>query len=396
MRNTFSKRGVNGAALVFMACVFIPPAHAVDFQDGHAMAQQFANAHKTKPVESKPENAIEPKEVEGAVKVRRQESELKTTDQILDSIEARTKAIESLLAQSASDKWDVRAGKPDSVVIQSEPAVVKTETAATPDVSKPDQATEDNGPWAATTSPTLSTTLDPALNVQDTDNAPVEANAPVHAESNDLPEGTASDTIELPQPGYALGGPENLRQGLTEAADILSTATVLLIMKPGNKGLRRFKKTADPVLCGRRNCYMSQGFDKKAHRMPRGATLGPYNTLGRRAGACRQKLTCAFRHVDLMDDGVLLQPVDLKFMRHDRRAYRNLKADTSCRLFAGRLHCANPVKAKTWTAWVVPEDLARRAGLDGLKTALEDGLPAQPVTTVQVKRPAGATAAPQP
>ena len=231
--------------------------------------------------------------------------------------------------------------------------------------------------WAATTNPTPS---------YEPDNA--ASNEPLRSQDANMtaPREAIKDVTDLPEPGYALGGPGNLRHGLAEASNILSTATVLLKMKPGNTGLRRFKKTADPVLCGRRHCYMSKGFQEKAYRMLRGTALGPFNTLGRRAGACRQKLSCVFRHVDLMDDGVLLQPVDLKFMRHDRRAYRNIKADQSCTLSGGRLHCANPVKAKTWTAWIVPEHIALEAGSDALETALQDGLPETPVPSIHVKR----------
>lgn len=306
-------------------------------KNAHSLAEQFAKAHQPKAPTKTGHTAIEAGEVEGAFQNRKQEAELTSTDKMLDAIEARTKAIEDLLARSASNTW-------------------QAETIHTTPQTTPANA-------GNTSNPAASNTTAAAAGAADTKNI-----------------------YDLPEPSYALGGSAAARSGLTDASDILTTATVLLKLKPGNKGLRRFKKTADPVLCGRRHCYMSLGFEKKAQRMARGATLGPFNTLGRRAGSCRQSVICAFRGVDIMNDGVLLQPVDLKFMRHDRRAYRSLKADSSCRVSGGRLHCANPIVAKTWTAWVVPEHIAVEAGNDALATALTEGLPSQPTPTVHVSQ----------
>ena len=305
-------------------------------QNAHGLAEQFANAHKTKPSKNPAPDKIKPSEVQGAVQMQSQEAEMKSTDALLDSIEARTKAIEDLLKRTEPQPWDVQISSPDV----SQPQ--------TPAQSLPGARITDRiGPTA------------PA---------------------------TTKDVFELPQPSYALGRSAAQLSGLTEASDIMTKATVLLKMTPGEKGLRRFKKTADPVLCGRRYCYTSQGKGKNALRLERGATLGPFNTLGHRAGACRQKLICVFRGVDVAKNGVLLQPIDLKFLRHDRRAYRSIKADETCKVSGGRLHCAKPIVAKSWTAWVVPEHVAREAGDDSLKTALQDGLPHRPLPTIQVHR----------
>ncbi len=393
MRITTQYSFVFGMAFALLAYGTQSISFANEPQDAHTMAQQFANAHKSKPAKTKSKNAIQPKEVEGAFKMRSQENGLKTTDQILDSIEARTKAIEVLLKESTSDKWNVYVGKPDSVVVEKEPTTNASNPMGTdpvgaghaksnaPTPTSVTDPTRTGADWAATKKNLPSTETSHAR--QNDEPSKLQAASPhVHPEGN-------RDITDLPEPGYALGGPANLRHGLAEASRILSTATILLKMKPGNKGLRRFKKTADPVLCGRRHCYRSNGFEKNAERMLRGTTLGPFNTVGRRAGACRQTLTCAFRHVDLMEDGVLLQPVDLKFLRHDRRAYRTMKTDPTCKISAGRLHCANPIKAKTWTAWIVPEHVALKAGSSALETALQDGLPETPIPSTYVVKSTG-------
>lgn len=277
---------------------------------------------------------MQPREVEGAIRARGYESDVKTTDALLDSIEARTRAVEKLLEKTKTPSWDATITQQD----QQNPGAAQIKT-------------EEN-------SEKLS---------EQGETAPIQVRT------------------ELPQPTYALSGGAHMRSGLTAVADVLNKATVLLQMQPGKKGIRRFKKTADPVLCGRRNCYMSSGFSESAKHMHRGAILGPFNTLGRRAGACRQKLMCAYRNIDLMEQGVLMQPVDLKIVHHDRRAYRKVTVDQSCRAQAGRLHCSNPIVAKTWKAWVVPEHIAIEAGADALQAALQDGLPDAPIPVVTVQ-----------
>ena len=151
---------------------------------------------------------------------------------------------------------------------------------------------------------------------------------------------------------------------------------VLLIMDPGTTGIRRFgRRTADPVLCVGPDCYVSAGADKGAIEMTRGRALGPGNTLGRRAGACNQRLLCIFRDVDLKGLAGPIQPVDLRILRHDRREEVEARADRSCEIdTSGRLSCATLVRAKNWRAWIVPEQVAASAGALALEAALEAGL----------------------
>jgi colicin import membrane protein len=62
-------------------------------------------------------------------------------------------------------------------------------------------------------------------------------------------------------------------------------------------------------------------------------------------------------------------------MRHDRREAKEARPDMTCVVDAGRLFCSEPVRAGSWRAWIVPESVARRAGAELLKAALEAGLP---------------------
>ena len=152
-------------------------------------------------------------------------------------------------------------------------------------------------------------------------------------------------------------------------------ATIMVIMQPGNKGIRRFEKTADPVLCVKDGCYVSEGAGHPALFKQRNQVLGFTNTLGARAGACQRSLGCVFRDVDLASSGGLIQPIDMKVLAHDRRESQTVETDSNCRFEGGRLSCSHPFNAGSYRYWVVPEALADRAGATALEQTLRDGLP---------------------
>ncbi len=164
-----------------------------------------------------------------------------------------------------------------------------------------------------------------------------------------------------------------------------SRVTVLLVMEPGSNGIRRYgKKTADPVVCSTNTCWVGAGIDRNATVMRRGQALGSGNTLGRRAAACNQHLACAFRGIDLKGPFATVQPIDLRIMRHDRREFLKIEADPSCRLSRGALTCDKTYTARTWRAWVVPENLAVKAGPSALEAALAGNLSAQNPSAVLI------------
>jgi colicin import membrane protein len=71
-----------------------------------------------------------------------------------------------------------------------------------------------------------------------------------------------------------------------------------------------------------------------------------------------------------------MQPVDMGFLRHDRRETRTIDADRSCDTNGGVLACASAVVSTGYRAWVIPESVADKAGALALERALDDGLPA--------------------
>lgn len=150
--------------------------------------------------------------------------------------------------------------------------------------------------------------------------------------------------------------------------------TVLLLMQPGDRGIRRHNKTADPLLCNGGGCFVSNGPDAAASFLPGRKALGFGRTFGARAGACSNTLGCVFRDVELGALPVALQPVDMRVMHHDRREPQTVDTPADCRTHAGRLMCRRTIQAGNYTMWVVREDIARAAGPAALEQALADGL----------------------
>jgi colicin import membrane protein len=152
--------------------------------------------------------------------------------------------------------------------------------------------------------------------------------------------------------------------------------TVLLILQPGNYGIRRRgPKVADPILCVPGDgCWVSAGADQPAVFMPGRRALSFGNALGVRAGACRGALGCVFRGIDLGSVPGYLQPVDLHILKHDRREVYAVLADSGCRAEAGRLSCTHGIYADDYTMWILPESLAAAAGPAALERAVAEGL----------------------
>ncbi|MEZ5853298.1 MAG: hypothetical protein R3D67_00585 [Hyphomicrobiaceae bacterium] len=168
---------------------------------------------------------------------------------------------------------------------------------------------------------------------------------------------------------------EGQRQAVTSTA---TRVTVLLHMEPGNYGIRRNNKSADPLLCREWDCYVSGGADTDARAMHRRRAFGIGRTLGSRAGACSNSLGCVFRGIDLGSYPAVLQPVDMHVLRHDKREPTVLRETSACRIVGGALECQHAFQGPGYVMWVVPETLAERAGSGALQAAVDRGLAPPP------------------
>lgn len=179
-----------------------------------------------------------------------------------------------------------------------------------------------------------------------------------------------------PPPLSAVQSVRSEPAGHEAVPQIGTRVAVLLMMTAGSKGIRRWNKSADPMLCIDDVCYISAGAEAAAKRLPRSTAFGPGVALGSRAGACNNSLGCVFRDIDLAAQSAQLQPIDLRVVRHDRREQSEVRPDETCAVSGGKLECRAGVSSSTWRAWIVPEAVAARAGSAVLEAAVSAGLSA--------------------
>jgi hypothetical protein len=194
----------------------------------------------------------------------------------------------------------------------------------------------------------------------------------------DTPWTTEVTEAEAPKQDYRSAERSALGQRIAAPRAVEQTdarVTILMVMKPGDRGIRRFEKTADPILCTLDGCYVSNGSNMPAQFISLRRSFGFLNTFGPRAGACRKQTGCVFRGVDVTASNAVVQPVDIKVMVHDRRAMKSATVDDTCAVDAGRLSCSRPIQGEDYTLWIVPEAVAAKAGSEALVRAVDEGLP---------------------
>ena len=190
-----------------------------------------------------------------------------------------------------------------------------------------------------------------------------------------------TEVVAAPADGFDL----KQRSALGAQSDIVPTAsspelglkgraTILMVLAASDGRPINSERAADPILCLTEGCYVSNGSQAQASYHSFNQSLSLTGRIGRGAGACNHSRTCVFRDVDLGTATALVQPIDLKLVRHDRREQREVTIDNTCRVIEGRLSCSRPVRTATYALWVVPEHLAREIGPDKLANAANDGL----------------------
>ena len=151
-------------------------------------------------------------------------------------------------------------------------------------------------------------------------------------------------------------------------------ATILMVMTPSDSRARDAERATDPILCVTAGCFVSNGAQAPAtyHSFNESLSLG--GRLGRGAGECNRSSVCVFRNVELGVTTAMVQPINLRFVRHDRREQSQVTIDESCRVIDNRLSCSRPVRTSSYTLWVVPENIARSVGPEMLTAAVSGGL----------------------
>jgi hypothetical protein len=139
--------------------------------------------------------------------------------------------------------------------------------------------------------------------------------------------------------------------------------TILLQMESNGQRGRRHE-SMDPVLCLVDGCYVSNGPGYPASFLPGRKATRFGNAISRRAGACNHAYTCVFRDVDIGTLPAEVQPVDIRVVRHDRRAPETVEALSTCRGTSGQLACTGAIHGDGYTMWVIPERVVARLPIE--------------------------------
>ena len=183
---------------------------------------------------------------------------------------------------------------------------------------------------------------------------------------------TTADDAARNSSRFGLGARPSEERGFSLGSG--GRATVLMVLAPTSGRARDSERGSDPVLCVSAGCYVSNGAQAPATYHAFNASLSLGGRLGRGAGDCNHSSVCVFRNVDFGTGAALVQPINLRLVRHDRREQREVSVDDSCRVIDGRLSCSRPVRTASYTLWVVPEGIARDIGPEMLMAALTAGL----------------------
>ncbi len=149
-----------------------------------------------------------------------------------------------------------------------------------------------------------------------------------------------------------------------EAFDRRGGRVTILLQMESRLWRGRRQESMDPVLCIEDGCYVSNGPEVPAHFMPGRRATRFGNAISRRAGACNHANTCVFRDVDIGALPAEVQPVDIRVLRHDRRAPERIEQLSICRALSGRLACKGAITGDGYTMWVIPESVAARVPVE--------------------------------
>ena len=171
----------------------------------------------------------------------------------------------------------------------------------------------------------------------------------------------------------------------TSSGDTAPThVTVLLVLTSRTAAAPQGKVQSNPIVCAGETCYLSAGNSSPSKAMPRAEAMAAKNAALGLTTACEGKTSCVFRDVTL-PPSTSLQVVDAGFARAEPFAAVDVKPDKTCAITEGDLDCEEPVTAKDYRLWLVPEQLAQSAKAAQIEDALSTGLVEENVTRAEDK-----------
>ncbi len=152
-------------------------------------------------------------------------------------------------------------------------------------------------------------------------------------------------------------------------------ASLLLALETGASSNKAGAAPAfDPLVCLGDTCFVSAGLNSDAVKLSKPDALKLKSTSDASSDSCHGKAGCVFRNVPVPVDAQI-QVIELGSATHETVRTSQLQLDTTCKTADGDLNCDNPVLTTDYRLWIVPEDIAKSAGVQAIEEAVADGLP---------------------
>ena len=150
-------------------------------------------------------------------------------------------------------------------------------------------------------------------------------------------------------------------------------ATVLLAIDPPFSNSKDKGAPPDAIICIADVCYASLGFDTGAMPVARAQVVAMKSTDEVKAAFCKGQYGCVFRDV-VIPASARIEIIDAS-KAGTKSDLGDVSIDQTCKIDDGDLDCKNAAATVGQRAWIVPESVARKAGVTAIEEALADGLP---------------------
>lgn len=273
-----------------------------------------------------------------------------------------------MLKRARAEAQDAKAPKSDQPAPAPTPAAAKSTPAPATAAAASD--TKPAGPTAAPLP-----TPPPTAAVAPTATPPPVTSQPVAtpaAAPPPTPAAPSQSAAKEPTPAAVppAASPPPKAPTTTAAQSGQTRATVLVVLEPND-----VKSTPDPIICLGDTCAVSTGLTTPARIITRAEALALKTTASETDDTCFGKGACAYRGVPIGKDTILQVLSAGAASPPPPGDGFTANLDDTCKLDERDLICSHPLATLHYTAWIVPEDLAEKAGPAALEDAIADGLP---------------------
>ena len=205
------------------------------------------------------------------------------------------------------------------------------------------------------------------------DAAPIAPAAPAKPEPPKAAEAPAAAATATTKPAPSGAAPA-VAATITPPPGPAVQASVLLAIETGGASSKGDSATLDPIICVGDHCFLSAGLTADAVKLSKADALKLKSSNDASPDACRGKVGCVFRNVGLAKNA-LIEVIEIGSHPSALAQTYSAEPDATCKTSDGALACENPIATADFRIWIVPEAIAKTAGVEAIEDAVADSLP---------------------